>query len=68
MQATTFPQFVVDAQGNRCAVLLDIKQYEELLEAQEELEAMREFDEAQADDDEAIPIEQAIREIEEMRE
>ena len=38
-------QFVVDESGNRTAVLLDIERYFELLEAQEELESIRAFDE-----------------------
>ena len=61
-------QFVVDKSGNRTAVLLDIGRYFELLEAQEELESIRAFDEAKASDDEAIPFSQAIKEIEDVRE
>ncbi len=57
-------QFVVDESGNRTAVLLDIERYFELLEAQEELESIRAFDEAKASGDEAIPLSQAIKEIE----
>lgn len=61
-------QFVVDKSGNRTAVLLDIGRYCELLEAQEELESIRAFDEAKASGDEAIPLSQAIKEIEGVRE
>jgi hypothetical protein len=61
-------QFVVDESGNRTAVLLDIGRYFELLEAQEELESIRAFDEAKASDDEAIPFSQAMKEIEAVRE
>jgi len=57
-------QFVVDESGNRTAVLLGIEQYSELLEAQEELESIRAYDEANASNDEAIPFAQAIKEIE----
>lgn len=57
-------QFVVDESGNRTAVLLDIERYFELLEAQEELESIRAFDEAKASGDDAIPFSQAIKEIE----
>jgi hypothetical protein len=57
-------QFVVDESGNRTAVLLAIERYSELLEAQEELEAIRAFDEAKASNVEAIPFAQATREIE----
>jgi hypothetical protein len=61
-------QFVVDESGNRTAVLLDIERYFELLEAQEELESIRAFDEAKASGDEAISLFQAIKEIEGARE
>jgi hypothetical protein len=61
-------QFVVDESGNRTAVLLDIERYFELLEAREELESIRAFDEAKASGDEAIPFSQAITEIESARE
>jgi hypothetical protein len=57
----------VDEQGNRTAVLLNVEQYRKLLEAQEELESLRAFDEAKSAGDAAVPIEQAIREIEEAR-
>ena len=66
--SVTKEQFVVDESGNRTAVLLDIERYFELLEAQEELESIRAFDEARASDDEAIPFSQAIKEIEGTRE
>ena len=60
-------QFIVDESGNRTAVLLDFKRYIELLEAQEELESIRAYDEAKASGDEAIPFSQAVSEIEEAR-
>jgi len=60
-------QFVVDESGNRTAVLIDIERYFELLEAQEELESIRAFDEAKASGDEAITLSQAIKEIEGAR-
>lgn len=57
-------QFVVDESGNKTGVLLAIKRYSELLEAQEELESIRAYDEAKASHDEAIPFGQAVKEIE----
>jgi hypothetical protein len=62
----TKEQFVIDADGNRTAVLLEIEQYEKLLEAQEELESIRAYDEAKVSGDKAIPFSQATAEIEEM--
>ena len=40
------------------------ERYMELLEAQEELESIRAYDDAKASGDEAIPFSQAVREIE----
>ena len=60
-------QYVTDAQGNRVAVILGIERYEELLQAVEELDDIRAFDEAKASGDEVIPFEQAVREIEQGR-
>ncbi len=57
-------QFVVDESGNRTAVLLDVKRYIELLEAQEELESIRAYDEAKSSGDEVVPFSQAVKEIE----
>lgn len=60
-------RFITDSAGNRIAVILDLEQYEALLEAMEELEDIRAFDEAKDSQEEAIPFEQAIREIEQAR-
>jgi hypothetical protein len=59
--------FVVDRSGTKTAVLLDIQRYSELLEAQEELESIRAYDEARASGNEGIPFTQAVREIESKR-
>lgn len=57
-------RYGVDEKGNRVAVLLDMEEYRKLLEELEELEVIRAFDAATASDDEAIPLEQAVEEIE----
>lgn len=51
-------QYVVDQNGNRTAVLLDVNYYHELLAALEEIESIRAYDEAKASDDEVIPFSQ----------
>ena len=56
-------QFIVDDGGNKTAVLLGIERYSELLEAQEELESIRAYDEAKTANDEAVPFAQAVKEI-----
>ena len=43
---------------------MSTQRYEMLLEALEELEAVQAFDAALASDEEAIPFDQAVREIE----
>ena len=60
-------QFIVNEKGRRVGVILDINQYHRLLDALEELESVRAYDEAKASGEEAIPLEQAIEEIEQER-
>jgi hypothetical protein len=50
-------RFIVDENGQRVGVLLDIEDYRRLLEDVEELEAIRAYDAAKASGDEAIPLE-----------
>jgi PHD/YefM family antitoxin component YafN of YafNO toxin-antitoxin module len=60
-------RYVVDDKGNRVSVVLDISDYQRLLEEVEELESIRAYDAAKASKDEAIPFEQAVSEIEKRR-
>lgn len=60
------PRYVTDSAGKRVAVILDLEQYEQLLDAAEELEDLRAYDEAKASGEESIPFEQAVREIEQQ--
>ena len=62
--STNKEQFVIDESGNKTAVLLEVERYVELLEAQEELESIRAYDDAKASNDEPIPFAQAVKEIE----
>ena len=57
-------RFVVDKNGKRTAVLLDIEEYQKLLQGLEELDSLKAYDAAKASQDEAIPFEQAVAEIE----
>ncbi len=61
------PRYVVDEEGQRVAVVLDLAAYERLLEGLEELEDIRAYDEAKASGETAIPIEQALADIERKR-
>ena len=58
-------RYVVDADGNRVGVVLDMVEYGKLLEALEELEAIRAYDAAKEAEGERIPLDQALAEIEE---
>ncbi len=64
---TLHERFVVDEDGKRTAILLDIEEYNKLLEELEELESIRAFDAAKSSGDEAIPFDQAVAEIEKQR-
>jgi PHD/YefM family antitoxin component YafN of YafNO toxin-antitoxin module len=56
--------YVIDENGTRTAVLIDVEYYQKLLEALEELESIRAYDEAKESGNEAVPFEQAVHEIE----
>lgn len=58
---------VVDESGQPVAVLLDIEVYRQLIEAWEELEAIRAYDEAKASGESPIDLEDAIAAIERER-
>jgi hypothetical protein len=60
-------RFIVDENGKRIGVLLDIEDYYRLLEELEELEAICVYDAAKASGDEVLPLEQALAEIEKDR-
>ena len=64
---TLHERFVIDEDGKRTAILLDVEDYNKLLEELEELESIRAFDAAKSSGDEAIPFEQAVAEIEKQR-
>ena len=60
-------QYIIDENGQRVSVVLEIGAYQKLLEELEELESIRAYDQAKSRDDEAIPFEQAVEEIESER-
>ena len=59
--------FLVDADGNQVGVVLDVREYQAMLEELEELDALRAYDAAKASGEQPIPFEQAIEEIERPR-
>jgi hypothetical protein len=57
-------QYIVDAEGHRLSVVLGFDYYQKILARLEELEEIYAFDLAEESEDQAIPLEQAIAEIE----
>ena len=60
-------RYLVDENGARVSVLLDMDDYRRLLDELEELECIRAYDAAKVVNDEVIPFEQAIADIERNR-
>ena len=60
---TLNPQYVVDGGKQPKAVLLTIKEWNDIVEALEELDDIRAYDAAKSGPQEAIPLERAVREI-----
>ena len=60
---TSPKQFLTNEKGEKVAVVISIKEYEELMEEIEDLQAVREYDAAKASGEVPIPLEQALDEI-----
>ena len=60
-------QFITDNNGKKLAVILPIKDYNEMIEELEELEDIKLYDKAKKDKDEALPIDEAFELIEQKR-
>ncbi|MBR90999.1 MAG: hypothetical protein CMO66_07020 [Verrucomicrobiales bacterium] len=62
---TMHPEYVLDEQQNRKAVVLPLAEWEQVVRELEELDDLRAYDAAKEQAGEAIPFEQAVREIQE---
>ena len=62
---TIHPQYVIDQNQQRKAVLLPLAEWERIVEDLEELDDIRTYDEAKTGPQDTVPFEQAVREIEE---
>jgi hypothetical protein len=66
--STVHPQYIVDESQHRTAVVVPVEEWERIVEELEELDDIRAYDaakaEAKTDPQEAIPFDQAVREIE----
>ena len=58
------PQYVVDENADRKAVVLSIDDWEKVVEALEELEDIRGYDEVKRGPQETVAFEQAVSDIE----
>lgn len=57
--------YLTDSQGHRKAVVLEIEEYNKIMDQLDELEAIRSYDKAKSSNDERILFEEAVKEIEE---
>ena len=64
---TLHPSYVVDENQNRKAVILSSEEWERVLEELEELDDIRAYEEAKSGPRDALPFEEAVREIREVR-
>jgi hypothetical protein len=60
-------QFITNKQGETIAVVISIEEYEKLLVELEDAEALREYHEAKASGETAVPLEEALERIERER-
>ena len=56
-------QYIVDEDGHRQAAVIPMTQWKQVLDALEELDDIRSYDEAKQHASEPVPFEQAVREI-----
>ena len=62
---TVHPEYVVDEQQHRKAVLLPVAEWERIVDELENLDDIRAFDAAKAGPQDTVPFENAVREIQE---
>jgi hypothetical protein len=60
-------QFLTDEKGEKIAVVISIKEYEEMLEELEDAEALREYREAKASGEVGVPFDEAMARIDRER-
>jgi hypothetical protein len=60
-------QFITNTKGQKVSVILPMREYNKMIEELEELADVRAYDDAKDSDEESIPFEQAVKEIEAKR-
>ncbi len=61
------PQYITDQSGEKISVVIPIQEFNNLLEELEDLEDVRLYDEAKADNETSVPIDEAFKIIEAER-
>ena len=61
------PQFITDENGKRISVILPMNNFRAIMEELEELEDIKQYDEAMKDKDPGLPIDEAFKIIEASR-
>ena len=61
-------RFLTNENGEKIAVIIEIQEYEKILEELEELEDIRAYDEAEASGETPVPFDEATSRIEKKRE
>jgi len=64
---TMHPEYVVDEKAKKKAVLVSFDEWQQLMEAIEELDDIRAYDKAKKEPDDLLPFEEAVRQIKAKR-
>jgi hypothetical protein len=67
MITTLHPEYVVDEKARKKSVLISIAEWQQLLEAIEELDDIRAYDQAKKEPGDLVPFEEAVRQIKAKR-
>ena len=60
-------KYVINEKGKRVGVILDMKEYQKVTDALEELESIRQYDLAKSSKSKKTPLANALKEIETKR-
>ncbi|MFH1672121.1 MAG: hypothetical protein ABIF87_01645 [Pseudomonadota bacterium] len=60
---TIHKDYVIDGNGNKKAVLVPLSEWEQILEALEELDDIRTYDEVKSQASDPVPFDQAVEEL-----
>ena len=64
---TVHPQYITDSTGKKISVVLPVKEFKNIMEVLEDMDDIRLYDEAKADNEPSLPIDEAFEMIEANR-